>query len=423
MRRVLWPLYGITVLQTLLMGMALPLVPQFLEVDLGATPLIVGIVTGTYGILQIVGRLPLGNLSDHLGRRRSLVASFALTFLGGFSFVLAPNPWWVIPGEALFGLASGTFWVSANSYAAEAVPAGEVDAVMARYSIAIDVGFLVGAPLGGVADVLGFRVALTSFLWVGLLGLLLAFFLDAGEEKAPLKPPRRVYAEAWDLLGVPDITVSAVGTFAYALLFGVSSAFLPLFLRNVDWIDALAGTALFIGVLFALRSLASIGTRIPLPRLMRRVGPRPVLYAGAIVGAASLGLFPSYAAATGPLLAAGEVLGLAGVAGFAFAADVAPLVALALLFGVGIGLVIPANLSLVNHAAPDDRRGLANGIYGTALGFGVTVSPLVYGYVAELTSIAFSFRVAAATTILIVAGLPFLHRALETRRKAVQAEG
>lgn len=415
MARRLWPLYAITVLQTLLMGMALPLVPQFLEVDLGATPFVVGIVTGTYGVLQILGRLPLGNVSDHVGRRRSLAASFLLTFLGGFSFVFAPDPWWVIPGEALFGLASGTFWVSANSYAAEAVPASQVDAVMAKYSIAIDVGFLIGAPLGGVADVLGFRVAMSAFIWAGLLGLMGAYFLEGGETKAALKPPRQVYAEAWHLMGVPDISVSAVGTFAYALLFGVSSAFLPLFLRNVDWIDALAGTALFIGVLFSLRSVASIGTRLPLPRLMRRVGPRPVLYAGAILGAAALGLFPSYAAATPPLVALGELLGLASAPGFAFAADAAPLVALALLFGVGIGLVIPANLSLVNHAAPDDRRGLANGIYGTALGLGVTVSPLVYGYVAELTSIGFAFRAAAATTIAIVAALPLLHRTLEAR--------
>jgi MFS family permease len=399
------------------MGMALPLVPQFLEVDLGATPFVVGVVTGTYGVLQIVGRLPLGNLSDHLGRRRSLGAAFAFTFLGGFFFVFAPTPYWVIPGQALFGLASGTFWVSANSYAAEAAPEGEVDAVMARYAIAIDVGFLVGAPLGGVADVLGFRTALTAFVWAGLLGLILARYLEASQEKAELKPPRQVYAEAWGLMGVPDLTVSAVGTFAYALLFGVSSAFLPLLLRNVDWIEALAGTALFIGVLFALRSVASIVSRIPLPRFMERFGPRPVLYAGSTLGAVSLALFPSFAAATPPLAALGVTLGLSGLPYFSFAVDALPLILLALLFGVGIGLVIPANLSLVNHAAPDEARGLANGIYGTALGLGITVSPLIFGWVAEQTSIAFAFRAAAATTVLIVAGLPTLHRFLSRRRE------
>ncbi len=404
-RRRLWPLYAITVLQTLLMGMAFPLVPQFLKEGFQADPLTVGIVTGTYGLLQIIGRLPLGNVSDHLGRRNSLTAAFALTFLGGWFFVYAPNPWWIIPGEALFGLASGTFWVSANSYAAEAVPPDEVGTAMSRYAIAIDVGFLVGAPLGGVADILGFRTALTIFLWAGLLGILGALLLDE-TPRGELLPARQLYARAWDLLHVPDITVSAAGTFAYALLFGVTSAFLPYLLRDLGF------TALVIGVVFSLRSAASIVSRLPLPRLMDRHGPRPILYGGTALAALAMAAIP-LAPHAATLLNLPTLTTHIGTFPIVLPPSTLPFTLLGILIGLGIGIVIPANLTLVGTAAPDDARGLANGIYGTALGLGTTVSPLLFGAIADTLGLPWAFWGAAATTLTLVAFLPTLYRRLD----------
>lgn len=358
-------IYVTTFIFTFMFGMGYPLVSQFLE-SMGAAPFVVGVVVGTYGVLQILVRLPIGNLSDVHGRRWTLRGSFVAATLAGVFYVTAPSPLWVVPAQVLWGFAAGAFWVSANAYVKDM--ADEVGGRLAvqkgmnHYAAAIALGLLFGPPLGIAADILGYRAGLSVFIWAGLAGLLSTLWLEPlGQGDQERLGVVEVFARAAELLRIPDLKISLVLTFLYSMLLGLASAFYPFYLRTIGF------SAFLIGVLYALRQAANSGSNLLLARARSDdVDPLGPLLVGIGVAALTLSLVPLFE-------------------------TFLPLLALALAAGVGFALMIPSNLSLIAHASPDRETGLAMGIYGTGLGLGQLVSPVMFGYVADLAGLTWAF--------------------------------
>lgn len=413
-------IYLTAFLYTFMMGMGYPLVPQFLR-SLGATALVVGAVVGTYGVLQIFVRLPMGNLSDVHGRRTMLRVAFLAAVGAGVFFATAPSPIWVVPGQVLFGMAGGAFWVSANSYVKDLADAeaearaddgsaarqegagdgsqatsvdpetgtgtgagglagpgpGPMRRAMNHYGAAIAMGFLFGPPLGVVADIHGFRAGLSVFIWAGLAGLATTFLLEPlGRGDQPRLGLMAVYRRAAELLAVPDLRISLVCTFLYSMLFGLAAAFYPFYLRTVGF------TAFLVGILYALRQVANSGANLLFARAGRGGDPLGTMLVGIGVTSLALALVPLYA-------------------------DFTPLLILALVAGVGFALMIPSNLTLIAEASPARETGLAMGIYGTGLGAGQLISPVVFGAVGEAWGLPWTFFGAGLTVLVlsIVVGL------------------
>ncbi|HLE95897.1 MAG TPA: MFS transporter [Candidatus Thermoplasmatota archaeon] len=356
----LFVLYGLVFLYTAAMGLAMPLVPQFLRVEFGAGPLVIGLVAAVYGALQVFARVPLGAWADRAGRRTAVLVAFLSTIAGGAFFVAAPSVAWIIPGQVLFALSSSAFWVAANAYVVDVLPPERVPRAMTHYSVAMGLGFLVGPPLGGLADVFGFRAALAAFPVIGLLGAVLSFaLLDTGRS-ARRVPMGQAYREAAGLLREPVLLFSTAGTFTFAILIGSMSTFLPVHLR------ALSYTAAAIGVVFTLREGAALAFRLGFARFLTNERAAVSMLAGILLAAV----------ATAALPLADTIVGIA---------------VLSVVAGVGIGAIIPANLTLIASAAPPDRRSLAMGLYGTALGVGTSVSPPALGWLAERYGLAWAF--------------------------------
>lgn len=363
MRR--YAIYVTTFIFTFMFGMGYPLVSQFLEA-MGAAPFVVGVVIGTYGVLQILVRLPIGNLSDARGRRWTLRASFAATTLAGVFYVTAPSPLWVVPAQVLWGFGAGAFWVSANAYVKDM--ADEVGGRLAvqkgmnHYAAAIALGLLFGPPLGIAADLYGYRVGLSIFILGGLAGLASTLWLKplgAGDQELMSIPD--TFRRAAQLLEVPDLKISLALTFLYSMLLGLASAFYPFYLRTIGF------SAFLIGMLYALRQAANSGSNLLFARFRTDdVDPLGPLLIGIGVAALTLSLVPLFE-------------------------TFLPLLVLALAAGVGFALMIPSNLSLIAHASPDRETGLAMGIYGTGLGLGQLVSPVMFGYVADGYGLTWAF--------------------------------
>jgi len=371
--RPLTLLYVATFLFTLMQGAGLPLIPQHLKLTFGAGLFLVGLVSGVFGAMQIFLRLPLGDVTDRRGRRFGLFAAFGTAAVSGAFYVLAASPAWLAAAQALFGFASGIFWVSANAYLFDHAAPGEIHAATSNYAMALGLAFLVGPPLGGaVADTYGFAVALLVFPVAGLLGLgLVALMPEAARLEGP-RPEGSVGVRARRLLRHPDLMMSVVGTLAFSTLFSTLSAFFPVYLV------ALGFGAFLVGVLTAVRQVASTATRSVMPRLLARFGARNVIVAGVAVSAAFVALTP-------------------------FLTDPWALAALSAATGLGMGVMVPANLTLIAGAAPAAERGLANGLYGTALGVGSSVAPLAFGYAGATFGAAAPFWLAALTAPLVIA--------------------
>lgn len=373
-------LYGLVFLFTAAMGVATPLVPQFLRGEFGAGPYLVGLVAAVYGVLQIAARIPLGAYADRWGRRTSVLVAFAGVVGGGVCFVLADSVAWVVAGQVFYAIASSAFWVGANAYVVDVLPAPQVPRAMTHYTVAMSVGFLAGPSLGGLADVFGYRVAFGAFLAAGVAGSLLGvFLLDTGRSDTRVSLPR-AFRLSFAFLKDPVLRFSAAGTFTFALLLGATSTFLPFHLRDLGY------GAAFVGVLFTVREGAALLFRLVFARY---------LTAGYAARAMVLGI---------------AVVAVA-VAALPFAPGTTSLVVLSIVAGLGVGVVIPANLTLIASAAPAEGRSLAMGLYGTALGVGGAVAPPLLGAVAEAYGLAWAFIGAGAVALGLLALLGALGEA------------
>src|SRR5690606_8360632 len=69
----------------------------------GATPFLIGLAVGAYGLVQALLQLPFGMLSDRFGRRPLLVIGLLLFAAGGVVAACADTIYGVIAGRAIQG--------------------------------------------------------------------------------------------------------------------------------------------------------------------------------------------------------------------------------------------------------------------------------------------------------------------------------
>ena len=358
--------------------------------------------------------------------------TFLVSAIAGLFYVFGPSKWWIIPAQGLFGLASGIFWVAANAYLFDLVDDADIPKATSDYALAIGAGFLVGPPLGGyIADTWGFQAGLSVYIWASVLGALLVWTLPPSthDPDAP-RPQGGVYQRGWAIFQDPDIRFSAFGTFIFGLTVGVLGAFFPVYIRVLGF------TALVVGLLIAVRQGFSLIARLGLPERIETHGPRKILLVATGVGGLSLALLPFVEdlAGVGAMLPASVIGAVHAISPTTSPADVAVLgglVGLAVIAGLGLGIMVPANLTLVARGAPADQRGLANGIYGTALGLGTAITSWVVGSVGQALGIRWTFWASALMVLPLLAGLawygkrnPSPHEAekVDPARAAVEQE-
>ena len=84
-------------------GMFFIFQPLYLQ-QLGANPVIIGLIFGAAGIMMTVAHIPAGHLADRIGRKPLLLASWILAILATWAMALAPSlPLFVI-GMLIYNL-------------------------------------------------------------------------------------------------------------------------------------------------------------------------------------------------------------------------------------------------------------------------------------------------------------------------------
>jgi MFS family permease len=130
--------------------------PLYLQ-QLGADPLLTGAVFGAMGIAMAVSQIPAGYLSDRIGARSLMWASWLLGAISAWVMALANSLPVFIVGLILYGL-TGSVMAPMNSY---------ITTVRGKYSIGkaltfasglYNIGAIIGPISGGlIADLLGLR--------------------------------------------------------------------------------------------------------------------------------------------------------------------------------------------------------------------------------------------------------------------------
>ena len=97
--------------------MVLPLISIYSYDMVGATPFLLGLAVGAYGLTQAMLQIPMGWLSDHIDRRWVIVFGLLLLVAGSVVAALSTSIWGVIGGRFLQGagaIASATMALVAD---------------------------------------------------------------------------------------------------------------------------------------------------------------------------------------------------------------------------------------------------------------------------------------------------------------------
>ncbi|BBD80937.1 MFS transporter [Aerosticca soli] len=314
-----------------------------------ATPALIGLALGVYGLGQVLLQIPLGLLSDRIGRKPTITLGLLVFALGGLVAALSHSLHGIVIGRALQGM--GAVAGAGTALAADLTREENRGKVMGIIGVSIGVAFLLALILGPPLEALGGLPGLfaaTSLL--ALLSLLLLWLL------VPTPAQSRAPASA----GLADVL--AMLRDRRLILLNGSVFFLHFLL-----------TASFVGLPLLLAD------RLQLPASRHWELYLPVMTIAAFVMGACLHRMRDLRQSLRMVFACIVALGL-GLLGFALPGRHPAWLGLAAtVFFSAFNLLEAALPSLVSRLAPAALRGAAMGAYSTSQFIGAFVGGALGG--------------------------------------------
>jgi MFS family permease len=154
-------LAGIFALRMLGLFLILPVFALHARDMGGATPLLIGLAIGAYGLAQALLQIPFGMLSDRIGRKPVILGGLVLFAVGSVVAALADDIGGVIAGRVLQG--SGAIAAAVMALAADLTREEVRTRAMASIGISIGMAFAVALVLG---PILGHWIGLDGIFWL-----------------------------------------------------------------------------------------------------------------------------------------------------------------------------------------------------------------------------------------------------------------
>jgi len=352
--------------------MRLPVVPLYAR-TIGASTVEIGFINSSFLLMAGLLSLPLGILSDRLGRKALIVAGLLVSSGTSFLLCLVHTPAQMIWVYLLFGFGLACFAPTMMSLVADITPATHLGRSYGWYTMAVYGGMSLGPAAGGwVAQWWGYQsVFLTSGVWILLVCLAVFALLPGSRHLRPAgfqKKPIAVAAR--NLSGNLSLIACWLVTLGGCLGLGMFVTFVPVHAHEQG---IGAGE---IGLIFGAQALFNALSRIPFGRLSDSVGQRSHLVVIGLIGLA------------------------ASIAGFGISSTIASFIACAIGMGVSMGLAFTTIGALISQVVSPDDRGLAMGGYNTMIYLGMMLSSLVMGIAIRFLGFPLSFFIVAGLNLL-----------------------
>lgn len=384
--RILAPLFLVVCIYAAGMASVLPVLPFYLR-DMGASPLIFGVVIATEAFTHFVAAPTLGQLSDRFGRKRVLLASQAMAAGSLLLLAVAPNVLVVIIARALFGLTGGNFSAAAGYVADHTAPEDRRQA-LSILTGGVGLGGIVGAGLSGfLSDTsLTLPIFAALFLSIGAIGLTLFALKKDQAPTAQVGPYEREKISFRAIVSSPVIRILIIVMLCHFLAYGIYSSQMPVFLAETFIWNGQAFGPQHLSYIVAADGVINILVQLfLLGWLGRRFSERQLIIL--IFG----------------LICAGFLI--------ASLAKTVPLLALAVLcVSTGDAMAKPTYLAALSVHVPENRQGVVMGFAQSLGALTDIASPLIGGLILghKLYGvwIGLAIAVAAIGAVLTAARLP-----------------
>jgi MFS family permease len=332
-------------------SVAVPVLPD-LSRRLGASPTMIGLLFGSFGVTLLGVSMPMGAVSDRIGRKAPLVGGLIALAAATSLFAFAQGLPGLFAARLVQGAADAVTWVVGFALIADLYGPAERGRVMGLVMSGTGVGFMLGPSLGGwLYEVGGIRL---PFLTVGAMALLTAaafIWIEVPKGHAVLN---RVPMAA--VMRIPAVASCFAAVVAVSATICMLEPVLPLFLSS-----RLGLGPARIGFVFGMSAVVSAVLHPFFGRLADRSGGRRLTIIGLVLIALVLPLLSrawSYPSA----------------------------IALYALHVATMACVITPSLAYMAEAVSDGgigSFGVAYGLYNVAWGVGLLGGPALGGFMFE----------------------------------------
>lgn len=378
-RRAIVGLAGLYATRMLGLFMVLPVLALNADHLVGATPLLVGLALGIYGLSQAVLQIPFGMLSDRLGRKPVIAVGLGLFMIGSIVAAESDTIAMLIIGRTLQG--SGAVAAAIMALLADQTREQVRTAAMATIGLSIGVAFGVAMVIGPLVTA---HFGLSGVFW--LTALLAALGWLVLWKLVPAAPRRREHQDVGmdtgqlaSIIGRLDLWRMDASIFALHLILMAIFTAVPFKLVDAGIVEARHGL-----VYLAVMGLSFVAM-VPLVIIAEKYRRMKLMCLGAI--------------ATITLSLMG--LGLAS-------AHLAMLLAWLFAFFTAFNLLEATLPSMVSKLAPAGAKGTAMGIYSTSQFLGAFLGGVMGGLLADrfgLSAVFFGVAIVAAAWWLLMLGM------------------
>ena len=362
----IWLLAAIGFVSQIGISVMLPLLPLY-ATELGAPPIVLGLLTSAFAITNAIGQLGTGFLAERWGARRLMSAGLGLYAAMNALIATAASAGWLLAWRAAAGLGGGAMIVAERIYVVEITAPARRAFANGIISAGQSAGTVMGPVIGGfLAAYWGLRAPFILVAATSLIALVGTFFLRGR--------PRPMEAAADDGTSEPIpirplATLLAANLALLATYGGFITTYAAMATTKLDW------STLEVGIAFSFFGAGSIILGPALANLADRVGRRLV---ATIAPLALVGF------------GGGLVLGLPQPIVFG----------LAFLGGGGLTAFSASWYALLADAAGQRRLGRTFGIVNAASNLGIVIGATM---AAELWA-----RVGVAAGMMVGVVFPFI---------------
>jgi MFS family permease len=347
----------------------IPLYPFFAK-SLGASVALIGAIASSTGLTTVLLSIPLGSMSDRLGRKKVMLFGIACSALTPLLYSLATEPLHLLPARVVQGVAMGSTFNIGFVYVTEIAPPGRRGIAQGLFLTSMGLGFTVGPLVGGMAaKAVGYSLAFYISSGMAICGFIVLLLLVPEKRINTTRSPRSPFAGFRGLVGNPGILAAGVANFFNSMIFSTIMIFFPLYGISIGLDESQVGMGL------TVRGLASTATRIPAGMVISKLGMLKMMALGLGASAVMILTIPVFDA----LVLLSVILGLQGIS---------------------YGIYLTSANIYVTEVATEGMEGASMGVFSTFANISGIVSPIVLGAVAETWGITTTFRVSFGLSVV-----------------------
>jgi multidrug resistance protein len=343
--------------------LVLPLLPLY-ALKLNATATLIGFLTASFPVAQLLASPVWGRVSDRYGRRPALIVGLTASALAYIVFGFAGSLWLLFVSRFVQGLGGGTTGV-AQAYVADTMPPHERAKALGWLSAATSLGVVIGPVVGSfaarggqaapglVAAALCLSNVAFAWKWLPESRVLPSHATSASGRHVPPPEPRPVLQAVRDVVLHPGrpaalvIWIYAVAMLAYNSAPAVFTLYLSwrfgIDVTNIGWFFTVFGG---VGVLMRAFVVGPVNDRFGEVRTMRL---------GAGLYALGYALLP-------------------------LATSIPAFLGFQVFLPLGTALLFPATSALVSHRTDQHEFGLMMGVQQAMRGVASVAGPIWAGF-------------------------------------------